>query len=170
MTAASPSPAPLGLILAALTVGLAAILGAWAFQIFGGYVPCALCLQQRIPYYAGLPLLAVAALLSRAAPPAARLLAAAGGIALAVSAGLGVYQAGAEWGFWLGPNDCGGGVGPTTDATDLMAQLQSTRLVSCTEASVRFLGLSFAGWNVVAATATALLAFAAAVLPSRRNR
>ena len=32
-------------------LGLATILGAWISQLGFGYVPCALCLQQRIPYY-----------------------------------------------------------------------------------------------------------------------
>ena len=41
-------------------LGLATILGAWAFQIVGGYVPCALCLQERWPYYIGLPVALVA--------------------------------------------------------------------------------------------------------------
>ena len=39
-----------------LALGLATILGAWGFQLIGGYVPCALCLEQRVPYYVGLPL------------------------------------------------------------------------------------------------------------------
>ena len=30
-----------------------------------------------------------------------------------VSAGLGAYHAGVEWGFWAGPNDCGGAPAPT---------------------------------------------------------
>ncbi|MEP3665226.1 MAG: disulfide bond formation protein B, partial [Roseibium sp.] len=39
--------------------GLAAIATAWGFQLVGGFVPCKLCLEQRIPYYAGLPLAAL---------------------------------------------------------------------------------------------------------------
>ena len=34
-----------------LVGGLAAIATAWGFQLIGGYVPCKLCLEQRIPYY-----------------------------------------------------------------------------------------------------------------------
>lgn len=157
-----PATPSVRLLAAGLAIGLAAILGAWGFQLIGGYVPCELCLQQRLPYYAGLPLMAAGLALSSRAPGAARLLAAAGGLALLASAAIGGYQAGAEWGFWPGPTDCGGGSGPVTDAGNLLAQLQSTRLVSCTEASLRVLGLSFAGWNVVAAGASGLLALAAA--------
>ena len=38
-----------------LSVGLATILGAWGFELIGNYVPCKLCLEQRLPYYVGLP-------------------------------------------------------------------------------------------------------------------
>jgi disulfide bond formation protein DsbB len=158
---------PRVLLAAALAVGLAAIIGAWAFQILGGYLPCKLCLQQRIPYYAGLPLLALGAVLIKPMPTAGRLLALAGGVVFLAGAGLGGYHAGAEWGFWQGPTDCGGGTPPTTNAADLLAQMQATRLVSCTEASIRFFGLSFAGWNVLASLAVTALAFAAAVQPRK---
>jgi disulfide bond formation protein DsbB len=41
-------------------VALATILAAWAFQLVGGYVPCKLCLEERIPYYVGVPVALVA--------------------------------------------------------------------------------------------------------------
>ncbi|WP_280938805.1 disulfide bond formation protein B [Methylobrevis pamukkalensis] len=80
------------------------------------------------------------------------------------------YHAGAEWGFWAGPADCGGGAAPTLDAGDLLGQMRATRLVSCTEASVRLLGLSFAGWNAVVCLAVAALGLYAALAPGRRMR
>ena len=47
-----------------LSLGMAATVGgALAFEHIGGYIPCALCLLQRDPYYYGIPV-AVAALLS----------------------------------------------------------------------------------------------------------
>ena len=46
---------------------------------------------------------------------------------------------------------------------DLLNQLNGIRIVSCTQAAWRFLGLSFAGWNAVVSTIlTALSAYAAA--------
>ena len=39
-------------------VALATIIGAWIFQ-FSGYDPCPLCLMQRWPYYAVIPLAAL---------------------------------------------------------------------------------------------------------------
>jgi disulfide bond formation protein DsbB len=148
---------------AALAVSLiatATIVAAWAFELIGGYVPCALCLQERIPYYIGVPV-ALAALI---AVPAwlPRLLLVAAALIFAYGAYLGIYHAGAEWGFWPGPTDCAAGAAPaTTSATDILSQLENLRIVSCTEASWRFpagWGLSFAGWN---AAVSVLLVFVA---------
>ena len=160
--AVSPAFLPAAFV---LVLGLATIAGAWGFQLIGGYVPCALCLQERIPYYVGLPLALVAAVASRMGGPAwlvrgALILSA---IAFAWGAALGVYHAGAEWKWWAGPSDCGvGGGGTTVNTTDLLDQIKGIRIVSCTDASFRFpnaaWGLSFAGWNAVISAVLALAA------------
>jgi disulfide bond formation protein DsbB len=148
---------------AALAIALAAaatIGGAYVFQYGWGYVPCKLCLIQRNPYYAGIVLALVTAFL----PPRWQrwglwLLV----LLFVVSAGLGAYHAGVEWGFFVGPSDCGGGAGAGAgNVGDFLNQLQSTRVVSCTEAAWRFLGLSLAGWNVLISLALAGLAALAA--------
>jgi len=155
-------------------IGLATILAAWGFQLIGGFVPCKLCLEERIPYYVGIPL-AVLALASAvaAATPAwlTRVLLALAAIVFLYGAGLGTYHAGAEWGWWAGPSDCGAGAAATTSTTgDLINQLQNIRIVSCTTASWRFpdgWGLSFAGWNAVIALVLAAVA-ATGALQGRR--
>jgi disulfide bond formation protein DsbB len=85
-------------------------------------------------------------------------------VIFAYGSGLGIYQAGAEWGFWPGPNDCGGGDTSLSDATNMLSALKSTRVVSCTEASWRMFGLSFAGWNAVASAGLAALGLLAGLL------
>jgi disulfide bond formation protein DsbB len=147
---------------AALAVALGAaatIGGALVFEHVLGYVPCKLCLIQRNPYYIAIPLGLVAAFL----PPRytrAGLWCLA--LIFVVSAGLGAYHSGVEWGFFAGPSDCGGGSGAGAgNVSDFLNQLQSTRVVSCTEAAWRFLGLSLAGWNVL--ISLALAAFSARV-------
>lgn len=149
-----------------LLVMLVAIGGAWAFELIGGYIPCALCLEQRVPYYIALPLTLLALLAAGRAPLFSRLLLVGAGIAILWSAALGVYHAGAEWTWWEGPADCAGGI-EVRDASSLIAQLQQTRPPSCTDAAARFLGLSFAGWNVLAAGLAALALFVAAGRPAR---
>jgi disulfide bond formation protein DsbB len=161
---ADRSTSRLPLALFSFVIGLAAILGAWAFQIFGGYAPCKLCLEQRIPYYLGLPVLLVAILLigARKSERLARLLLVLAGIIFLAGLGLAIYHAGAEWQFWPGPSDCGGGVATTGNAGDLLTQIGKTRVVSCTEAALRVLGLSFAGWNALVSLVVAAAAFRAA--------
>jgi disulfide bond formation protein DsbB len=137
-----------------LIAGTATVLGAWGFELFGGYVPCKLCLEQRIPYYIGLPfaLAAVIVAFAGARPMIVRGLLLAAGLILAVNLYLAGYHAGAEWGLWEGPSDCGatGAMTEPMSAGDLLNQLNGIRIVSCSEASWRFLYLSFAGWNFVA--------------------
>ena len=142
-------PAPAALLVAAVMAMTLA--GAWGFQIWGDLAPCPLCLQQRWPYYAGMPLaLAVAILAGRGAHAAVitsglRVLA----VLLAGSAAFGAFHAGVEWGFWQGPTDCGGGRPITGNANDLLAQIARTRVVACNEAAFRFLGVSLAGYNAL---------------------
>jgi len=143
-----------------LVTGAIVIATAWGFQLIGGYVPCKLCLEQRVPYYVGLPLALVALILFKVQRPRlAGFLLMVTGLVFAYGAGLGIYQAGAEWAFWDGPNDCGGGAATPTSAADMLSALQSVKVVSCTEASWRMLGLSFAGWNAVASAGLTLLGF-----------
>ncbi len=143
-------------------VAAATILGAWGFQLIGGLPPCPLCLEQRLPYYAGVPLALLAALIARRLPLPARGLLALFGVAMAVTAGIAAYHAGIEWGFWPGPTDCTGSVPDTTDASSLLGQLNKAQVVRCDQAAWRLLGLSLAGWNVVISGGLAVLAWLAA--------
>lgn len=154
-----------------IVAGSLTIATAWGFQLIGGYVPCKLCLEQRVPYYVGLPLalLSLLALLGRRYGLATALLLLVA-VVFAYGAGLGAYQAGAEWQFWAGPSDCGGGSAAPTSAANMLQALQTTRVVSCTEASWRMLGLSFAGWNAVASAGLSLLALGAAVFARKAGK
>lgn len=128
---------------------LAAILTALWFQHYGGYAPCALCLQQRYAYYAGIPLAGLSFLffmLGRTTLAVALL--AICGIGFFLNAGLGAYHAGVEWKWWPGPDSCGGG-DLSSVGGNLLESLQNAKAVSCNDAPWRFLGLSFAGWNVL---------------------
>lgn len=149
--------------LAVVLAAAATIGGALVFEHGFGYVPCKLCLIQRNPYYVAMPLgLAAAFLPLRWTRAGLWLLV----VVFLVSAGLGAYHAGVEWGFFLGPSDCGGGSGAGAGTMgDFLSQLQTTRVVSCTEAAWRFLGLSLAGWNVL--ISLALAAFAALAARSK---
>lgn len=144
---------PVPLLLAGIALASAAIGGAWFSELGLGYVPCMLCLWQRIPYYvAAVPAIAVLALLaSGRAPRATGWLALGLALIFLVSAGLGVFHAGVEWKLWAGPAGCGGRVELAAPSfQDFQKSLQKARVVLCDEAPMRVLGLSFAGWNAVA--------------------
>lgn len=142
-----------------LTVGTA-----WLFELVGGYIPCALCLTQRIPYYVAIPLALVAAIAAagRAQGAIVRLLLLAIGCVMLWSLGLGVYHAGVEWAFWPGPAECAGGGSGLSLGGDLLAEIDRIRPPSCDQAAGRFLGLSFAGWNVLASAFFAALSLRSA--------
>jgi len=144
-------------------LGLATILGAWGFQIIGNYVPCELCLKERIPYYVGLPLTLIALIATVANAPAwvGRTLLGIAAIVFVCGVGLGLYHAGAEWAWWPGPTECGGGGSSASTTGDLLNQLNNIHVVSCTDAAFRFpagWGLSFAGWNAVVSLVLAIAA------------
>ncbi|MGZ3409621.1 MAG: disulfide bond formation protein B [Xanthobacteraceae bacterium] len=155
-------PAPTAITIA--LIAAATILGAYFFEYVIKLAPCPLCLEQRIPYYVGIPLALIVALAaSKRAPPLAIEF---GFFALALvflfSAGLGMYHAGIEWKFWQGPVECTGPLRPFGTGGDLLSQIQNTSVVRCDEAAWRLFGLSLAGYNVLISFALAFLAFSAA--------
>ncbi|WP_343289838.1 disulfide bond formation protein B [Ferranicluibacter rubi] len=165
MTAIQRSPALSAAVL--VTLGMIVTVGtALGFEHLGGYIPCALCLMQREPYYYGIPV-GVLAIISAAFPMPAwlpRLLLTVVAIMMLVGAGIGIYHAGVEWHFWAGPANCSTtaqGVSPNVG--DLLGDLDSKHGPSCTDAALRVLGLSFAGWNVLASLVLAALAVRGAV-------
>jgi disulfide bond formation protein DsbB len=150
VTADEAPKASLRIALALLVVSAATILAALGFQYIGRYQPCALCLMQRTPYYVGVPIAALAVLAGfrRAARVVLIVLFVAFAAVMTYGAGLGVYHAGVEWGIWMGPATCAP-TGGVSDVGDMLDQLEHDIAPSCTEATWRFLGLSFAGWNAV---------------------
>ncbi|TFF24831.1 disulfide bond formation protein B [Jiella endophytica] len=148
-----------------LLAGMAVTVGsALLFQYVGGYIPCALCLTERIPYYVGVPIALVALVLAagRAPAPITRGLIFLVGLIMLVSLGLAVYHAGVEWHFWPGPTGCAQVGGGDLSSGDLLADIDAVHPPSCDEAAGRFLGLSFAGWNAIASALFAAIALRSA--------
>jgi disulfide bond formation protein DsbB len=145
-----------------LALAMAATVGtALGFQHIGGYIPCKLCYEQRIPYYIGAPLMAATflAALFKLPSPVIRLLLLAGAVLMAWSLYLGIHHAGIEWGFWAGPTDCAVVVPPVSGGSGgVLEQIDQVVPPSCDKASLRVLGLSFAGWNAVASLVLMLVA------------
>lgn len=145
-----------------LAVAMAAVVGgALAFQHIGGYLPCKLCYEQRIPYYVGAPLMLLAFLASMLRAPAwaVRGLLAIGGLLMLYGLYLAVYHSGVEWAWWPGPTDCTDVAGPVdTGGNGVLDALDKFVPPSCDKAALRILGLSMAGWNAIASLILAIVA------------
>ena len=155
--------------LAAFVLGLATILGALGSEHIGGLYPCELCLEQRLAYYWGLPILAVVLVLWRQLPWPVW----AAGLAVVAAifvwgTYMGVYHAGVEWGFWAGPTACSG-LGEGLDLGDLTDLNALAPIVPCDEVQFRFLGLSLAGYNALISLAIVGLLVSAIIARWRRQ-
>ncbi len=148
---------PFGIALVILAIAVSSIVGAFLFEALG-YAPCELCLKERIPYYAAIPIVGLALLFSARG---SRTLLHAAFVALAVifaaSAVFGAYHAGIEWGFWAGPTECTGLLDRAASGDDFLKQLQSAKIARCDSAALRILGLSLAGWNALISAGLAAL-------------
>jgi len=144
-----------------LTLGISTSLlgGALLFQYVGGLAPCSLCIWQRWPHLAVM-IFAVIGL--RGIMP--RLMLGLILIAGLISAVLGSYHAGIEWGFWAGPSGCTSNLALSGDITRMTQQLLDTPLVRCDDVAWSLFGLSMAGWNVL----ISLDIIAAALISLRR--
>jgi disulfide bond formation protein DsbB len=140
---------PLRAAVAIFVIAAATIAGAFVVQALG-YAPCELCLEERIPYYAGIVLALLASLLALRGPRSLLPAAFVGLVVIfAASAALGAYHAGIEWGFWPGPSSCAGTIARAVSMQDFLHQLNNVKVVRCDAAAIRILGLSLAGWNAV---------------------
>ena len=141
-------------VVAALTIA-----GAWFFQLVLDIRPCPLCLEQRYAYYLAIPLAIIVAIAAGRGVPRGWLVAGFLILALATlaNAGLGLYHAGVEWGWWQGPTDCSGPITDLGAPGSLLDSLKNVKVVRCDEVQWRFLGLSLAGYNVLISLAMAAL-------------
>lgn len=148
-------------------VSLSLVLGALAFQYFGNLPPCEMCHWQRWPHIAaavmGLGGGGVIVWTERGVS-VARTLAIFTLVLLAVSGGIGMYQAGVEWGFFPGPAACTGAPVFLTGSLDL-----NHAVVRCDVAAWRLFGISLAGFNALISVTAVMLGASALVLEKRRR-
>jgi len=144
---------------AVAVLGAATILGAWFFQYVLGYQPCPMCLEERYPYYFGIPLAVLVILGEQVGASRKVLLLALFAIAAGMlwNSGFASFHAGVEWKWWEGPRDCSGA--PTSlGAGSLLKELESIHVPRCDEAAWTFLGISLAGYDALISLALAAIA------------
>jgi disulfide bond formation protein DsbB len=151
---------PLSAAAIVAVIGAATIGGFFFFQYVLGYPPCPLCLDQRMAFYAAVPLAALQWL--GASHGAQRKVLLLGFLVITAlmlwNTGLSAYHAGVEWKFWAGPQDCSGPINGLGSAGNMLKQLQSIRIVRCDEAAWRLFGISLAGYDVLVSLSLALVA------------
>ena len=150
-------------------IAAAALGGAWFFQLVLGIQPCPLCLEQRYAYYLAIPLAIIVAIAAARHAPRSLLYLGLAVLAVATlgNAVLGGYHAGVEWHWWQGPTDCSGPIVDLGSAGNLLARLDSVKVVRCDEVQWKFLGLSLAGYNVLISLLMAALAVRGIVKAAR---
>lgn len=149
----------LGLIcLAVAALSAIAVGGALAIQYIGGVAPCPLCLDQRIAYYAAIPLALLAFFLLPGNVRLCRVILTLLAVGFLLNAGLGIYHSGIEWGWWAGPDACSGMGSIATTPDALLESLKNPRVVRCDEAALRIFGLSLAGYSALVSAWLAALA------------
>ena len=152
-------PARACLLLALASAAI--LLGALALQYVGGLPPCPLCIWQRWPYVALIALGLIGWRWQPRAMLAFATLAALGG------AGLAAYHVGIEQGWWALPAGCA--AGQSAETVEDLRRLLAEAPPACDQVSFAFLGLTLAGWNLVASLALAVYAAAAALHVGRRG-
>jgi len=152
-------------------VPAAAIAIALASQVWGGLLPCVLCIWQRWAHGAiiAIALLALAAALSGRGR-AAGLLTILAGVAAFIGAGIAIYHVGVEQQWWPGTSGCGAGIftsGGTGES--LRQQIEAAPIVRCSDVRWSLFGISMAGYNALLSAALGLFALFAGLANSWRQ-
>lgn len=146
------------LLAAAGSAGL--LLGALYFQYVLGLFPCALCIWQRWPHLAAV---VIGALGLRWPLRSVALL---GALAALTTAAIGGFHVGVEQGWWAGLESCtGAGITGLSIDTLLDPTASAPEPVRCDVIAWTFLGISMAGWNMLASLGLAGVWLAAARRP-----
>lgn len=145
------------LILLAAGGSAALLLGALAFQYFGGLYPCVLCIYQRWPHLAAVIIGLIALRLNGPALPVM------GALAALTTAGIGVFHVGVEQQWWAGLQLCAVNTLGDVSMTDLLnTDIDVGAAASCDKIAWSLFGISMAGWNVLASVVFAGLWLTAA--------
>jgi len=158
---------------AAAAVSALLLAGAFAFEIFGDYPPCPLCIAQRWAHVwimmAGIGLGA----LFRFVPALPGAVQRAGAGAMALPAGYSAWiagrHAGMEYGFWTIPCQSTDASGLTIESM-LEGLSRAQNVVLCDEAPWTLLGVSMAGYNTLISAALCVISLFVMIRPGAGGR
>jgi disulfide bond formation protein DsbB len=127
-------------------------------QIVGGLQPCELCLYERWPYYAAIPLALLAVLGHRGFR---RTMLGLIALIFVASSVLAFYHVGVEQHWFAGPSACTGGPAGAASIEALQQALLSRQPVSCDAPQWSFMGITLASLNFAASVVLAIYAILA---------
>ena len=155
-------------LLVILVVSTAVVGSALLFQYVGGLQPCELCLYERWPYYAMIALSALA--LAAGRPGVNAWVTGIAALVFLAGAGLAFYHVGVEQHWFAGPTACTGTAALGGSIEDFRKQLMAQQPVRCDEPQWALLGVSLAGWNLLASLALVAFCLVALRSPALRRR
>lgn len=125
---------------------LAMVASAYVLEHFFNAIPCKMCWWQRYVHWAVLGL----AVAGTVVPQAAVRRVLAGGLVAAAFAGLYIagWQVLAQLGWLPFPASCTGGSGALSGAEDLLAAMNTVKIVPCDAEAFELFGLTLAMWNL----------------------
>jgi disulfide bond formation protein DsbB len=142
---------PRNAIAALLALALVVVAYVLFSQYVQGYLPCELCLRERLPWYAAIALGAIG--LVRPSPWIVALL----GGAFLIGAAFGLHHVGVEQRWWLGPAACTSSF-DANSIEELRKKLQSAPVVQCDVISWTLFGLSMTTYNFLVSSAAGVFA------------
>jgi len=149
----------------AIALGLPLVLIACVYiaQYGFGLPPCDMCWWQRYAHFAAIGF-ALAGWALRKSPAGAGLIALAG-LAIGVSAGIGLLHAGVEYHWWQGPTACS----TTKLSGDALSAIMNAPLVRCDTAAWTMFGISLAGYNFLVSLVGSLSVLVLLARSSKRS-
>src|SRR5689334_22594459 len=134
----------------------AAVLGAALYsQYFGGLAPCELCLLQRWPWAVAITISIVALFVGhrRSLPWVALVLA----LVFLASIAFAFYHLGVEQHWFAGPSACTSGTAAPATLEEMRQRILNAQIVRCDEPQWSLIGVSLAGWNLLASIVMTLI-------------
>ena len=119
----------------------ALLVAAYGFEFLGGMSPCKMCLWQRWPHIAVIPI-GILAIYSNST-----VLLKVSGLIILLGAMIAFYHMGVEYKWWDGPSTCTSGTISGLTSSELLAKILKAPIVRCDEVQWQFIGLSMAAWN-----------------------
>lgn len=149
----------------ALAVPAALLAGAYVSEYGFGLYPCEMCWWQRYAHFAALAPALLAFLIPRSQMRVWMVRLA--GVAILVSAAIGGFHAGVEYGWWEGLTSCS--VVSAGDGQSALDAIMNAPTVRCDEVQWSLFGISLAGWNFLV-SGIAGLAVLVLSAPTGRSR